>query len=343
MSLRAWKRAAAQHITCDTTKMDGISCVLLDIEGTVCPISFVHATLFPYAINSLPAVLSTKWDDSTFVPYRDAFPEEHRKSPEALQAHVEDLTKRDVKVAYLKNLQGYLWQDGYRTGAYSTTLFADVVPQLRQWKDDGLSLAIYSSGSIFAQKLLFGHVQTTETTPATGTKRARPIGDTEVQASDDDAGKPPTKKQLVETSGDDVKAGAGSQSVATTPATSGDAGKAPDDAGKGSANDEQPPGTEDLTALFDGWFDTTNAGMKTESASYATIARELEWKPEQILFLSDNVKEIDAAHEARMQAVLVQRPGNAEIAFADRSRLQIVESLSEVYINKGTGTEVGKE
>lgn len=296
------------------------------------------------------------------MPYRDAFPEEHRKSPEALQAHVEDLTKRDVKVAYLKNLQGYLWQDGYRTGAYSTTLFADVVPQLRQWKDDGLSLAIYSSGSIFAQKLLFGHVQTTETTPATGTKRARPIGDTEVQASDD-ADKPPTKKQLVETSGDDVKAGAGSQSVATTPATSGDAGKAPDDAGKGSANDEQPPGTEDLTALFDGWFDTTNAGMKTESASYATIARELEvrtpsespklrgflgadvqqWKPEQILFLSDNVKEIDAAHEAKMQAVLVQRPGNAEIAFADRSRLQIVESLSEVYINKGTGTEVGKE
>lgn len=314
----------------------------------------------------MPAVLSTKWNDSTFLPYRDAFPEEHRKSPEALQAHVEDLTKRDVKVAYLKNLQGYLWQDGYRTGAYSTTLFADVVPQLRQWKDDGLSLAIYSSGSVFAQKLLFGHVQTTETTPATGTKRARPIGDTEVQADDDDAGKPPTKKQLVETSGDDasdVKAGAGPQSVATTPATSGDAGKAPDDAGKGSANDAQPPGTEDLTALFDGWFDTTNAGMKTESASYATIARELEvrtpsespklrglleadvqqWKPEQILFLSDNVKEIDAAHVAKMQAVLVQRPGNAEIAFADRSRLQIVESLSEVFINKGTGTEVGKE
>ncbi|KAF2213211.1 hypothetical protein CERZMDRAFT_40299, partial [Cercospora zeae-maydis SCOH1-5] len=201
------------------------------------------------------------WDDPSFQPYRAAFPEEHRTSPEALQAHVEHLTKRDIKVAYLKNLQGYLWQAGYRTGAYSTTLFEDVVPQLRQWKVQGLSLAIYSSGSIFAQKLLFGH----------------------------------------------------------------------------------PPGTEDLTALFDGWFDTTNAGMKTESASYAKIARDLEWKPEQILFLSDNVKEIDAAHEAKMQAVLVHRPGNAEIAFADRSRLQLVESLTEIYFNKGTGTEVGKE
>ncbi|KAM3423587.1 hypothetical protein BST61_g1011 [Cercospora zeina] len=327
--------------------MDGIRCVLLDIEGTVCPISFVHDTLFPYAINALPAVLSTQWDDPTFRPYRDAFPEQHRTSPEALQAHVEDLTKRDVKVAYLKNLQGYLWHDGYRTAAYATALFEDVVPQLRQWKEDGLlSLAIYSSGSVFAQKLLFGHVQSTETTAATATKRARPIGDTEVQADDDAAGtKPPITMHAVETSGDDasdVKPRAASQSVATTPATSGDAGKAPDAAKTSSANDEQPPGTDDLTPLFDGWFDTTNAGMKTEPASYANIARDLEWKPEQMLFLSDNVKEIDAAHEAKMQAVLVHRPGNAEIAFADRSRLQVVESLSEIYFNKGTGTEVGK-
>ena len=55
------------------------------------------------------------------------------------------------------------------------------------------------------------------------------------------------------------------------------------------------------------------------------------------------MKEIDAAHEAKLEAILVDRPGNAELAFADRSRLQIVESLSEVYINKGPGTETGKE
>ena len=76
-----------------------------------------------------------------------------------MQAHVEDLTKRDVKVAYLKNLQGYLWEDGYRTGAYSTPLFPDVAPRLKKWKADGVELAIYSSGSVFAQKLLFQHVQ----------------------------------------------------------------------------------------------------------------------------------------------------------------------------------------
>ena len=76
-----------------------------------------------------------------------------------LQAHVEDLIKRDVKIAYLKNLQGYLWEDGYETGAYSTPLFADVASQLKQWERDGYQLAIYSSGSVFAQKLLFGHVK----------------------------------------------------------------------------------------------------------------------------------------------------------------------------------------
>lgn len=63
-------------------------------------------TQFPYALKALPSVLAEKWDDPDFKPYRDAFPEETHKSPEALEAHVKDLTERDVKVAYLKNLQG---------------------------------------------------------------------------------------------------------------------------------------------------------------------------------------------------------------------------------------------
>ncbi|KAI5357736.1 putative HAD superfamily, enolase-phosphatase E1 [Septoria linicola] len=338
--------------------MDGIKCILLDIEGTVAPISFVKATLFPYAIKALPNVLAARWDDPEFKQYRDAFPEEHRKTPKDLQTHVEDLTKRDVKIAYLKNLQGYLWQDGYESGAYSTPLFPDVAPQLRQWKKDGLSLSIYSSGSVFAQKLLFGHVQQNETpASSSGSKRGRLSGATEVQASNDDEPadeEPPRKKKVVEASGDaaadDVNSTSGEsgshQAVATTAAASDDAGKALDAADAAeevTANQEQAASTEDLTALFDGWFDTTNAGLKTEASSYATIAEELKWKPEEILFLSDNVKEIDAAHEAELNAILVDRPGNAELAFADRSRLQIVESLGEVYINKGTGTEVGKE
>jgi enolase-phosphatase E1 len=169
-------------------------------EGTVCPISFVKDTLFPYALKALPDVLAVKWDSEEFKPYRDAFPKDARSSPAALQAHVEDLTKRDVKVAYLKNLQGYLWETGYKTGAYSTPLFQDVAPRLKAWKDGGIDLAIYSSGSVFAQKLLFEHVH---------------------------------------------MAGSGTQAC------------------------------EDLKDLFSAWFDTTNAGPKTEAESYRKIEHAL--------------------------------------------------------------------
>jgi len=59
---------------------------------------------------------------------------------------------------------GYLWQSGYENGVYSTPLFADVEPQLRHWKAASKTISIYSSGSVFAQKLLFGHVATSSST-----------------------------------------------------------------------------------------------------------------------------------------------------------------------------------
>jgi enolase-phosphatase E1 len=68
-------------------------------------ISFIHPQ-FPYALSALPDVLAQKWDDPAFTPYRDAFPADARASPELLEAHVRDLTARDVKVASLKGLQG---------------------------------------------------------------------------------------------------------------------------------------------------------------------------------------------------------------------------------------------
>ncbi|KAI7184021.1 hypothetical protein D0869_12535 [Hortaea werneckii] len=230
--------------------MAAVQNILLDIEGTICPISFVKDTLFPYAIKALPDVLARKWDDADFQPYKDAFPAEHRTSSAALQAHVEDLTKHDVKIAYLKNLQGYLWEDGYKTGAYSTPLFPDVAPKLQEWKDAGKKVAIYSSGSVFAQKLLFQHV------------------------------------------------------------LSGDGN------------------VEDRTGMIDGWFDTVNAGLKTEAASYRKIVAALDWPADTTLFLTDNVKEADAAAAAGMQTILVDRPGNAVLADSDRQRLRVETTLS---------------
>lgn len=236
----------------------GVKIVLLDIEGTVCPISFVKETLFPYAVNALPEVLSQKWDDPDFQSYRDAFPENARASPAALETHVKDLTARDVKFAPLKNLQGYLWQAGYENKAYSTPLFPDVTPQLQQWKDASLEIAIYSSGSIFAQKLLFAHVK--------------------------------------------------------DPAS------------------QDPKATHDLSHLITDWYDTTNAGPKVEASSYTKIVEALNQPANSILFLSDNVKEVQAALEAGMKSVVVDRPGNAPLTEEDQKSFTVVASLEEISI-----------
>ena len=223
-------------------------------------------------MSALPSVLATQWDSPELQPYRDAFPPEHRATPEALQAHVEDLTRRDVKIAYLKNLQGYLWETGYKTGAYSTPLFPDVAPRLKSWKDQGLKLAIYSSGSVFAQKLLFGHVRLREA--EVGEKRAR----REVEDANDADGaapdlEPPSKKV----------AGAAHVDASVTEATTENK--------DGAENEKPQPGafastikgkqpetaaTEDLQYLISDWYDTTNAGLKTEAGSYERIAEAME-------------------------------------------------------------------
>lgn len=215
----------------------------------------------------MPDILREKWNHPDFTPYCEAFPDEHRASPEAFEAHVKDLTERDVKIAYLKNLQGerarckwylcklidspgYLWQAGYENGAYSTPLFPDVTPQLRKWKKSSIQLAIYSSGSIFAQKLLFGHVK-----------------------------------------------------------------------------DDEGQSTLDLKDLISDWFDTTNAGPKAEASSYTKIAEAIGKPTTKTLFLSDNVKEVKAALDAGMKAVVVDRPGNGPLTQEDHAAYRIVTVL----------------
>jgi enolase-phosphatase E1 len=101
--------------------------------------------------------LDEQWDEPAFAEYRNAFPEKYRDSREALEAHVRDLVARDVKISYLKGLQGYLWQQGYESGEIKTPLFPDVPPFLRASHAAGKKIMIYSSGSVPAQKLLFGH------------------------------------------------------------------------------------------------------------------------------------------------------------------------------------------
>ncbi|UKZ79351.1 hypothetical protein TrVFT333_007102 [Trichoderma virens FT-333] len=118
--------------------------LLLDIEGTVCPISFVKDVLFPYALDVLPKFLIEQWDESSFAEYRNAFPEEYRNDRSAFEAHVRDLVARDVKASYLKALQGYLWKKGYESGVLKAPLFPDVPPFITNAHAAGQKIMIYS-------------------------------------------------------------------------------------------------------------------------------------------------------------------------------------------------------
>jgi enolase-phosphatase E1 len=68
-----------------------------------------------------------------------------------------DWIKTDRKHPALKTLQGLLWQEGYETGAFQGHVYPDVLPRLQQWRAQGIGLGIYSSGSVAAQRLLFGY------------------------------------------------------------------------------------------------------------------------------------------------------------------------------------------
>jgi 2,3-diketo-5-methylthio-1-phosphopentane phosphatase len=148
--------------------------VLLDIEGTTTPMTFVHDVLFPFARTSLPGwcrsnagsdryrqvlrrlseehVADRRADDP--VPdWRDATPDEADRS---LQAYVLWLMLRDRKTTGLKLLQGLIWEEGYRSGALRGEVYSDVPVAMRRWRRSGIAPAIYSSGSELAQRRLFG-------------------------------------------------------------------------------------------------------------------------------------------------------------------------------------------
>ena len=135
--------------------MAAVAAVVTDIEGTTTPIAFVHQVLFPYARAHLPAFLAAHAADADAAA---ALAEVRRLAPnqaplDALRRWMDD----DEKVTPLKTLQGLVWNDGYASGALRSQLYPDVAPALRRWMHAGVRLAVYSSGSEAAQRLLFAH------------------------------------------------------------------------------------------------------------------------------------------------------------------------------------------
>jgi len=145
--------------------------LLLDIEGTTSPIAFVYEVMFPYARRELDAYLETHWnDDATRNACEAIARDAGAKSLEAwcgkdsakekrarVAGEVRRLMDGDIKATGLKELQGLIWKEGFESGEMRARVYDDVVPALQGWCEAGRDIRIYSSGSVAAQKLFFGH------------------------------------------------------------------------------------------------------------------------------------------------------------------------------------------
>lgn len=134
--------------------------IVTDIEGTTTPIAFVRDTLFPFARARLAGFLRERHTmpevEAVLAATREEI-DDQTTSLDSMIAVLEGWIDEDRKAAPLKTLQGLIWEAGYRDGALTAPVYADAAVALRKWQAAGIRLAVYSSGSVAAQKLLFGH------------------------------------------------------------------------------------------------------------------------------------------------------------------------------------------
>jgi enolase-phosphatase E1 len=212
-----------------------VEAVLLDIEGTITKIAFVTEKLFPYAFQNLGQYIHSHEKDSALMKEIEKI-KEIEKCPEADLEHVigilEGWIKTDRKEAPLKEIQGLIWKEGYKTEAFQGHIYPDAHAALTYWSSK-LPIYVYSSGSAEAQKLLLTYSV---------------VGN--------------------------------------------------------------------ISHLVKGHFDLQMGGKK-DSSSYDSIARNIHTdsqnlcvKPQNILFCSDVVAELDAAKSSGMQTCLVRRWGD---------------------------------
>ncbi len=154
--------------------------ILLDIEGTVSEIAFVHNVLFPYAREHvrdylIRSVHNTEIDEALDAMARDAgketasawcpYPIENPEGIDWLVQQVHAWMDQDAKLTGLKALQGLIWETGYRDGSLKSHIFSEVPECFRRWVEARKTIAIYSSGSRAAQRLLFAHTTAGDLTP----------------------------------------------------------------------------------------------------------------------------------------------------------------------------------
>jgi enolase-phosphatase E1 len=217
--------------------------ILLDVEGTTTPITFVYDVLFPYARAHIGMFLQTHLSDPEVQTQLHLLREEHEidqkseptppawdepRTLDSAERYALWLMDKDRKSTALKWLQGQIWTEGYSRRELRSIVFPDVPPALERWHRAKRKVAIFSSGSILAQKDLFAHSE-----------------------------------------------------------------------------------SGDLSHYINDYFDTT-VGAKQLVMSYTHIAARLVEVPEDIVFVSDVIVELDAARGAGCDTRLCVRPGNRQ-------------------------------
>ena len=224
----------------------GIEVVLLDIEGTTTPISFVHQRLFPYARARAAEFLQQHASDleiqRVVSELRGLQNAADSDAPAGdIVSFVHFLIDNDRKLGPLKALQGRIWEQGYAISELEGEVYADVLPAFDRWTRADIRVAIFSSGSVLAQRLLFSN------------------------------------------------------------STAGD-----------------------LSPYISKYFDTS-VGAKGDAASYRRIVKALDLRaPSHVLFVSDVVRELDAARDAGLRTLLCVRPASP---IPERNSHPIVETF----------------
>ncbi|MGD9386258.1 MAG: acireductone synthase [Thioalkalispiraceae bacterium] len=138
-----------------------IRAIVTDIEGTTSSISFVHDVLFPYAKEHIADFVRDNAQEPAVAAHIDNVRSEvgEQLDTEAVIVQLEKWIEQDKKVTPLKALQGLIWEKGYQRGDFQGHVYPDAVEKLKKWHEQGIKLYVYSSGSVYAQKLLFSHTE----------------------------------------------------------------------------------------------------------------------------------------------------------------------------------------
>ncbi len=136
--------------------------ILLDVEGTTSAIAYVYDVMFPFARTGLPSFLERQWDSPALVEVRHQVASDTQCPAAAndratFETEIRRLMDADVKATGLKQLQGLIWEAGFHSGELVAHVYDDVAPAMHRWQQAGFDLRIYSSGSVHAQQLFFGH------------------------------------------------------------------------------------------------------------------------------------------------------------------------------------------